>query len=329
MLFLKYIKYRKKLIFALLVFFLTFALTFYFYELPLEAVIYPELLCLLFGAIFALFDCITMNRRHKKIMNLCLMTSEMINELPDAGSIEGEDLQKLISVLQDEIRNIKGESDAGYANMVEYYTIWAHQIKTPLASMRLTLQNKLDSDSILILKSDLFRIEQYVEMVLAYLRLESESSDYLFREYSLDAIIRPSVKKFIYEFIGKKISLRYKTIEKTVVTDEKWLTFVIEQIISNSLKYTREGSISIYLRDYAFLCIEDTGIGIAPEDLPRIFENGYTGYNGRSDKKASGIGLYLCKRICDRLGIGISASSEIGKGTVITLDLRQYSGVVE
>ena len=108
-----------------------------------------------------------------------------------------------------------------------------------------------------------------------------------------------------------------------VVTDEKWLLFVIEQVLSNSLKYTKQGSISVFVNDNQELCIKDTGIGIAPEDLPRIFENGYTGCNGRNDKKASGIGLYLCKRICKNLGHEITASSVLGKGTTIKINLNQ------
>ena len=108
------------------------------------------------------------------------------------------------------------------------------------------------------------------------------------------------------------------------MTDEKWLSFVIEQLLSNALKYTREGEIRVYLREPKTLCIEDTGIGIAPSDLPRVFEKGYTGYNGRTDKRASGIGLYLCRRVCEGLGIDIRIISELDKGTTVLLDLEQY-----
>lgn len=125
------------------------------------------------------------------------------------------------------------------------------------------------------------------------------------------------------EFISRKIGLDYQPINTRVITDEKWLLFVIEQVLSNALKYTRSGKISIYSSEKDMLCIEDTGIGIAPEDLPRIFEKGYTGYNGRKDKHASGIGLYLARRICDNLGHKISARSVIGKGTAITIDLSR------
>ena len=108
------------------------------------------------------------------------------------------------------------------------------------------------------------------------------------------------------------------------MTDEKWLSFVIEQILSNALKYTREGSVTIYVREPKTLCIEDTGIGIAKSDLPRVFEKGYTGYNGRTDKRASGLGLYLCRRICDSLGAKINISSEVRRGTLVSVDLEQY-----
>lgn len=139
----------------------------------------------------------------------------------------------------------------------------------------------------------------------------------------MDGIVRQAVKKFAGEFISRKISLVYEPLHTTVITDEKWLSFVIEQILSNALKYTPSGSITIRLEPDKKLCICDTGIGIAPEDLPRIFENGYTGYNGRTDKKASGIGLYLCKRICDKLGHGIAAESKPDEGTNIILNLSQ------
>ena len=129
-------------------------------------------------------------------------------------------------------------------------------------------------------------------------------------------------KKFSSEFINRKIKLRYEGITEDIVTDEKWFQTVIEQILSNALKYTRQGSISIYYKDNK-LYIEDTGIGIAPEDLPRIFENGYTGYNGRKDKRASGIGLYLVKRICTNLGIGIKIESELNRGTTVILDISR------
>ena len=142
------------------------------------------------------------------------------------------------------------------------------------------------------LSSDLLRIDQYADMVMTFLRLDSESTDYVLKEYALDPIICQAVRKYAPAFIMRKLTLDYKPVDASVVTDEKWLLFVIEQLLSNALKYTLSGSVSIYLEAPRTLFIADTGIGIAPEDLPRIFERGYTGINGRDDKKASGIGLY-------------------------------------
>ena len=189
--------------------------------------------------------------------------------------------------------------------------------------MRLTLQNE-DSELSRRLSEDLLRIEQYVEMVLCYLRLDSSSTDYVFQEYDLDSIVKQAVRKFAGQFIRRKIRLDYQPLHTRVVTDEKWLLFVVEQVLSNALKYTpAAGTVTIDLEEPKTLCIRDTGIGIAPEDLPRVFEKGYTGYNGRNDKKASGIGLYLCRRICKNLNHVISVDSSLDSGTVVRIRLEQ------
>lgn len=319
----RYLKEHRRVMLAFCLFCLVFGVVFAMYRLPIEAVIYPALLCGLFGVLFLIFDFYTAKQKHKALDKLSKRSTAMIGDLPDTGRIDDADYAAVIRALQSEVATLETVSSAKYNEMIEYYTIWAHQIKTPIASMRLNLQNTDTAES-RKLQADLFRIEQYVEMVLAFLRLDSEASDYVFKEQPLDSIIRQAVKKFSAEFIGRKISLEYEPITETIVTDEKWLSFVLEQIISNALKYTRAGSVKIDIREPKTLCVEDTGIGIAPEDLPRIFEKGYTGYNGRTDKKASGIGLYLCKRVCDNLGIQITAKSEIGKGTIIALSLGQY-----
>ncbi len=211
--------------------------------------------------------------------------------------------------------------NAQYQDMLDYYTLWAHQIKTPIASMRLCLQQE-DTPQARRLLQELSRAEQYVEMVMVYLRLNG-GSDLVLREYELDAIVRRAVRRFAGEFIGRKLKLCYEPLNVSCVTDEKWLLFVIEQVLSNALKYTRAGSITIELEAPKTLVIRDTGIGVAPEDLPRIFEKGYTGYNGRGDQKASGLGLYLCRTICKRLGHTITASSVPDHGTAIRITLEQ------
>lgn len=317
-----YIKQKSKILLIILLFCIIFAIVFYLYKLPVEAVIYPSLLCILFGTILIVLDFAKIKRRHKILEKLGNMPSAMIDELPSVSNINDYGYQRIIRSLQKEISQLESDSNNRFNDMVDYYTVWAHQIKTPIASMRLTLQNE-DTPLSRKLLSDLFRIEQYVEMIMAFLRLDSTSSDYVFKEHNIDTIIRQAVKKYANEFIDRKISLVYNPIDYTVVTDDKWLSFVIEQILSNALKYTQKGSIKIYMNENMMLCIEDTGIGIAPEDLPRIFEKGYTGYNGRNDKKASGLGLYLCKRICKNLDTGITVLSEIDKGTIVRIDLKQ------
>jgi signal transduction histidine kinase len=250
------------------------------------------------------------------------------NERPVPADQIESDYQKIIADLEDEAERSAQRASEKFSDMVEYYTIWAHQIKTPIAAMRLTLQSE-DTETARRLSGDLNRIEEYVEMVLTYLRLDSDDTDYLIRGYDLDEIIKPAVRKFAREFILKKLSLDYAPTGYTVLTDEKWLSFVIEQIISNAVKYTSEGGVKIYMDETGVLCIRDTGIGICAEDLPRIFENGYTGFNGREDKRASGIGLYLCKRITDNLGHGISVESVPGEGTTVRLYLRKHELGVE
>lgn len=317
-----YLKQKSKFFLVFLLFCIIFAIVFYLYKLPFEAVIYPSLLCALFGIILIAFDFAKQKRKHKMLEKLSNLQSAMIDELPFISNIDDYDYQSIIKSLQKEIAQLETDANNRFYNMVDYYTVWAHQIKTPIASMRLTLQNE-DTQLSRKLLSDLFRIEQYVEMIMAFLRIDSTSSDYVFKEHNIDTIIKQAVKKYANEFIDRKISLVYSPIEYTVVTDEKWFSFVIEQILSNALKYTRKGSIKIYMNENKTLCIEDTGIGIAPENLPRIFEKGYTGYNGRSDKKASGIGLYLCKRICKNLDTTITVSSKVDEGTTVYIDLKQ------
>jgi signal transduction histidine kinase len=211
------------------------------------------------------------------------------------------------------------EFSARYDDMTEYYTLWAHQIKTPIAAMRLLLQEEGPDPR--ALSEELFRIEQYVEMALCYLRLDGGVSDYVLREADLDEVIRQALRKYAPQFIRKKIRLNYEPVGAGALTDEKWLSFVVEQVLSNALKYTPGGEIAIRLEAPLTLAISDTGIGIAPEDLPRVFEKGYTGLNGRFDKRATGIGLYLCRRIMTKLGHGISIESQPGEGTTVRLDL--------
>ena len=297
-----------------------FAVVFRLYGLPLGAVGYPALICAVLWLIFALFRFRRAWRKHRILSALTAALTE--DMLPEADAFEDLDYRRIIALLQEARLAREAEAQRKTADMTEYYTLWAHQIKTPLAAMRLTLQNE-DSPLSRRLTAELGRVDRYVEMVLAYLRLDASATDYVLREYDLDPILRAAVKKFSGEFIDRRLALDLQPTGLRVLTDEKWLSFVLEQLLSNALKYTPSGKISIYAEEPAVLCIADTGIGIAPEDLPRIFEPGFTGLNGRTDKRASGLGLYLCRRVCRNLGHGISAESEPGAGTVLRLDLSR------
>lgn len=320
--FISYLKQHKIGIIAFFSFCIVFGVVFFLYDIPLGAVVYPGLISALLGLILMLFDCRKAYKKHKALREISCLSAELISSLPSAETVNDKDYQLVIESLIAEERDLKDKADSRFNDMIDYYTVWAHQIKTPIASMRLNLQNE-DSEFSRKISDDLFRIEQYAEMVLCYLRLDSNSTDYVIAERELDEIIRQTVKKFAGQFIRRRISLNYRPINKKVLTDEKWLSFVLEQVISNALKYTPSGSISVYTENDEILCIADTGLGIAPEDLPRIFEKGYTGYNGRNDKKASGIGLYLSKRICNNLGHKISAVSSPEQGTIIKIDLKR------
>ena len=319
--FLNYLKKRRAQIIAFIVFFLVFLFAFALYDLPTGAVVYPALVCLCLGILAGAVDFKKAKRKHEMLCEIAKLSAELIETLPNRVTQDDTDYQEIILHLKEEARLVEDCQNAKFADMVDYYTVWAHQIKTPIASMRLTLQNE-DSPLARRISDDLFRIEQYVEMVLCYLRLDSDPPDYVIQKYDLDKILTQAFRRFSGQFISKKLSLDYEPPEFTALTDEKWLLFVIEQVLSNSVKYTPPGGVISVSVQQGILCIKDNGIGIAPEDLPRIFERGYTGFNGRTDKKASGLGLYLCRRICRNLNHRIWAESGREGGTAVYIDLN-------
>lgn len=327
-LFLRYLKSHLKTIVLLCIFTVVFAGSFLLYQLPAAAVWYAAAICFFIGGAALIFDYLAFRRKHQSLKTLLREAAVTLEQLPEPRGPLEADYQAVIQALHTERTELENRMRRQYGDLTEYYTIWVHQIKTPIAAMRLLLQSG-EGAQYRELSEELQRIEQYVEMVLCYLRLDSDSTDYVLKEYELDELIRQAVRKYAASFIRKKLRLEYEPVNCRVLTDEKWMLFVLEQVLSNALKYTKAGSISISQESPGILCIRDTGIGIAPEDLPRIFEKGYTGYNGRSDKKASGIGLYLCKRICRNLGHRIAAESAVGTGTVIRIDFRRSELEVE
>ena len=303
-----------------------FAVVFAMYGITLEAVWYPLLISVLFGAIM-LAAGFAHSRRSRRGMEQVLASEALFPDvtdiLPRAGSLAEEDYQALIGKMENAYRAKKGEWDAARRDMADYYATWVHQIKAPIAVMKVMLQQE-DTPENRELSAELFRVEQYVEMALCYVRLGEGASDLVIQEYDLDPVIRKAVRKYAGQFIRRKIRLIYEGTSARVITDEKWLAFIIEQRLSNAVKYTAEGSVTISVDKGKKLSVTDTGIGISPEDMPRIFEKGYTGYNGRLDKKSTGLGLYLCRKAADRLGHVLTAESEPGKGSRFTIDLESY-----
>ena len=322
-LFLKYVREKRHSVALFPALALLLIASFLLYRLPLAAALYPLALCFGVALVVLILDFVKVRKRHEALLSIqnALPMLTDADALPASDGILDADHQALIRALIEREQRRAEEAELKYGAMIDYYTVWAHQMKTPIAAMRLTLQNE-DSDVARKLKNDLNRVESYADMVMAYLRLNADSTDYVIRECNLDEIVRPSVKKFAGDFIAKKLRLTYVPLNCTVLTDEKWLSFVVEQILSNAVKYTSVGGVAIDLEAPKTLRIRDTGMGIAAEDLPRVFENGFTGFNGRADKRASGIGLYLCKRVCDQLGHRIGVESEAGVGTVVRIDLN-------
>jgi len=319
-----YLKSRIKVIAAFVLFMLVFALVYALYHLPLEPVVYSAELVTALAVIFAGLDWLQFYQKHQRLTAAINAATAGVGELPKPRDLLESDYQTLIRVLAENRAELISQFDNRQTDMIDYYTLWAHQIKTPISAMGLLLQTEEgDRERTRAYGQELFKIEQYVEMVLQYLRLESMSSDLILVEYDLADIVRQAVKKYGIIFINKKISLELAELNCRVLTDEKWLVFVLEQIISNALKYTNQGKISIYLDDRSEknLIIEDTGVGIRAEDIARIFDRGFTGYNGRMDKKSTGIGLYLCQQVLDKLSHTITVTSQVGQGTRVSIDL--------
>lgn len=316
-----YIKQYRLQILLYFVFFLIFTLVFYLYNQSLEPVLYAFLLCALVGVLAVIFHFIFFYRRFRAFKIVLKNPTLTLDRLPSPKTPSEEEYVKIIKSL-DELRLHEGYiMSSARSEAYDYFTTWVHQIKAPIAAMRLMLQSN-DTEENRELLSELFRIEQYTEMVLTYFRLNSDTSDFVFTELPLDSVIRKAIRRFAPLFVRKRIGINYSGTDCTVLTDEKWLSFILEQLLSNAVKYTDKGSVNISVDESKCLYVSDTGIGIAPEDLPRIFEKGFTGYNGRGDKKSTGLGLYLCKKAADRISAKLTVTSAVGQGSRFCLDLN-------
>jgi signal transduction histidine kinase len=317
-----YGKFRIREIGLFLLWAALFVCVLFLYGAPVEPVGYAACLCLAVGFLAGVRDYSAFREKHERLRELKEKLKNEWQPFPESRNLLEADYQAILrQVYEEKVSGISAR-DKSYSERMAYYTMWAHQIKTPIAAARLILQTE-ETAGREELEAELFKIEQYVEMALTYLKLDGEGNDLVFQRCSLDEILRGVIRKYAKVFIRRHIRLVYEETDCQVLTDAKWLSFAVEQILSNALKYTPEGEIRIRCEAGDVLVIEDTGIGIEAEDLPRICERGFTGYNGRSDRKATGIGLYLCREILGKLSHRMEFESEPGKGTRVRLYLAE------
>lgn len=301
-----------------------------------QDVVYAAVLDAMIIIITVLAGFLGYSSKVKALSNALERPVEEQAQLPEAT----DDVEMLYHRLLENQSIARSESESSAAirqsQMRDYYSMWVHQIKTPISAMKLLLEAEREelgqlmcddeqsqyllSDNMDSFEDELFRIEEYVSMALQYQRVSSTENDFVLEKVSVDGVIRDTIKKYAKIMIRRHIGINYSGTGQEVYTDGKWLAFMLEQILSNAIKYTPQGVVTIETaeeKDRFFITIKDTGIGIKAEDLPRVFEKGYTGYNGHADKKATGIGLYLCRQMADKLGHTIRMESEIGKGTKV------------
>lgn len=316
----KYIKQIWKVMLFYLFNGCTLAMVCWLYQECFEMLLYTEVLVGSVGLLCMTISFFRYVKEHKQRERAKEDLLLLLEEIPAGKTCAEQEYKELLEQLHFEYQSYRSKQIQGAKERQEYYTTWVHQIKTPIAAMKLQLQEE-DTESNRQLADQLFRIEQYVDMALSYARLGDEVSDFLFEETPLDELLRSIIRKYASQFIRKRLRMQYEGTELTILTDSKWLSLMLEQIISNAVKYTKEGSVSIQVSQEGVLTIRDTGIGIAKEDIPRIFEKGFTGYNGRSGEKSTGIGLYLAKETARKLNCKLEVESEIGKGTSIIVRL--------
>ena len=310
-----------------MIFLFVFGLVFYLYHLPMEHFYYSSIIVFVILLFFMIVDYLQYTKNHKILKNLQNNITSLQESLPKALKQSDLDYQRLIHKLNEDKRRLISQADEKHTNLIEYYTLWTHQIKTPLSAMDFLLQAR-NEEVFDDMELQMMEVEGYIDMALEYLRIEHMSSDLKLAKYSIQSIVNSAIKAYSKIFIYKGIILELREIDLNVITDEKWLLFVIKQLLSNALKYTPEGKVMIYAKDNS-LFIEDSGIGIQEEDIANIFDRGFTGYNGRINRKSTGLGLYLVKEVVDNLGHSIHVSSTVGLGTKVRLNLTQVNLPVE
>lgn len=322
-----YLKTRKYQILLLLLTALIFGIIQFLYSETSGAVLYSLELCAVIYLLFGIVDFIGFRKKHRALSRHLQMEHIYAFEMEAASNLIEREYQQIINRLIDKQAESADRQMRAMTELKDYYAVWAHQIKTPISALNLLLQVMVEQPGEVHaadLRQEVFKIDFYADAVMNYLRLEDLSTDFKFERYSLDEIVKKAVRKFAPQFIHKKIAVQLAALNTAVYTDERWLGFIVEQLLSNAIKYTEPGGrVQIRMECEQVLSICDNGIGISREDLPRIMERGFTGYNGRMDKKSSGIGLYLCGKAAHKLGCTLTFDSQPGQGTKVCIDVTQ------
>ncbi|MDR1018384.1 MAG: sensor histidine kinase [Lachnospiraceae bacterium] len=296
------------------------ALTFYLYGISLTIYRDMFLFSLLFFLIVMIIKIFNAYRKDK------IINQVIANELIDIASnlftptttIE-KDFYRLVLNFEDKLEETNSTNRRKYDELKDYYIMWSHQIKTPLAALSLLAQTDTENSKE-DMNDEIFKIQQYLDMMLQYLRMQDINQDFYFANENLLNMVKPIIQKFKAFILNQNLDIELDNLDHLVLTDKKWFMFILEQVIFNAIKYTEKGSIHLFAKvneDKIIFTVEDTGRGIAATDLPRVFEKGFTGLNGRIDRKATGLGLYMSKEIAEKLGIELSISSKVNVGTAV------------
>ncbi len=293
-----------------------FALVLTLHGAPASPALYAGALCAVPLAAAAAVGAFRLRQRHQTLALLANGLPETMEHLPPPRQPLEAEYQRLLQHMTRLHARRIGEDDLRYRQMTEYYILWSHQIKTPLAAMGLLLRGQDDARGRQLL-AEVQKTEHYVDMALNYMRLDSPESDYRVEPVCLHDAVQAAARRYAGQFIMKRLTLTNDVPDSvTVVSDRKCLVFMLEQLLSNAVKYTHAGGVRLWWNDAAReLNVSDTGIGISADDLPRVFEQGFTGYTGRVEQQATGIGLFLCREISRRLGHTLTLRSIPSQGT--------------
>jgi len=321
-----YCKQRMGLLLLFLIQFGVLILVLSLYDQALVPALYATLIICAIILLYGLLDYRTYHKTVRALEMIKEQAAHSLEELPPASEPQQMLYGEILKVLEHRCQTLAQKAKERESATAQYYTIWSHQAKTPLSAMHLLLQEEVPTIS--ALQQELLKAEQYVDMALQYQRLNYGSSDLVLRIVPVADLVKQAVKEVATLFIHKKIKLVLGDLEGSILTDKKWFLFVLEQILTNGVKYTSHGSVTIWYAE-EILYIRDTGMGIRPEDLPRIFEWGYTGYNGHGESRSTGIGLSLCKQALTMLGHSITIASELGFGTTVSIGVSRRELEIE